>query len=129
MKKLLTYAGLFFTLWFSLHTTLIIWDGLHDEIAPADVAVVLGNQVEKDGSPSPRLKARLDKALGLYQQGMVKKIIIISHYYHIARTRLAFYKIGLWPVYAAHAQAPLEWREPYSIAREFVGYYYYWLRY
>ncbi len=186
-KRLLICIVLLFGLWFLLHTVLIIWDGLHDEIAPADVAVVLGNQVEADGSPSPRLQARLDKTLDIYQQGLAKKIIvsggrdangyeeaevmqaylvtkgipatdilldpngydtyrtaqsarrlmlenkwnsaiIVSHYYHISRARLAFSKFGLQAIYAVHAQAPLELREPHSIAREFIGYYYYLLR-
>ena len=37
--------------------------GLHDEAGLADVVVVLGNTVHPDGSPSARLRARLDKAI------------------------------------------------------------------
>lgn len=35
---------------------------------PADVAIVLGNTVYRDGSPSPRLAARLDSAIECYRQ-------------------------------------------------------------
>ncbi|CAH0535140.1 hypothetical protein VST7929_02801 [Vibrio stylophorae] len=42
----------------------------------AEYAVVFGNQVYADGSLSNRLKARLDAALGLYQSGRVKQIIV-----------------------------------------------------
>lgn len=42
--------------------------GLLTEARPADVAVVLGNAVYPDGSPSPRLAARLDRAWQCYEQ-------------------------------------------------------------
>lgn len=45
------------------------WDGLHDNIARADMGLVLGNTVLPDGIPSPRLAARLDRAIELYQEG------------------------------------------------------------
>jgi vancomycin permeability regulator SanA len=55
---------------------LIAIDGLHDEIKPADVAVVMGTTVNNDGSPSPWLKTRLDRALELYRQGYITRIIV-----------------------------------------------------
>ena len=42
--------------------------GLLTQARPADVAVVLGNAVHRDGSPSPRLRARLDTAYQCYEQ-------------------------------------------------------------
>ena len=42
--------------------------GLLTHAQPADVGVVLGNAVQRDGTPSPRLAARLDTALQCYQQ-------------------------------------------------------------
>jgi len=54
----------------------LIWDGLHDEISTADLGVVLGNTVNTDGSPSPRLTARLDRALELYQQGAFPRVLV-----------------------------------------------------
>ena len=176
---------LVFPLWFFVHTLYIVADGLKDEIAVADVAVVLGNTVAPDGQPSPRLKARLEKAGELYEKKLVGKIIvsggfgvegfeeadvmrsflvsrnvpenniildrggyntyktatgtkqimeannfqsviIVSQYYHITRTRFAFQKAGIENIYAAHADY-FEWRDVYSVLREFTGFYLYWL--
>ena len=153
---------LIFPLWFFIHTVIIVADGLTDEIEKADVAVVLGNTVERDGQPSARLKARLEKAVELYEKKMVGKIIvsggfgaegfeeadvmrdylisrnvpaqdiildkdgyntyktavntraitaannfksvtIVSQYFHIMRTRLAFQKLRIENITAAHA--------------------------
>lgn len=169
--------------WFGVHTGLVVFDGLHDNIGKADVGIVLGNKVETNGQPSNRLKSRLDKAVLLYNQGYFKYIIvsggigkegfdeaqvmsdyliehkvplnaiildnngnntyltaanarrimekrrlksalIITQYYHISRTRLAFSKVGIEKVYSAHANF-FELRDMYSLVREFVGYYKY----
>lgn len=54
-----------------------IWnEGVHDKLGKADVAVVLGNKVELDGRPSDRLAARLDRALDVYRQGYVTRILV-----------------------------------------------------
>ncbi len=42
-------------------------DGLRDRDGSADLIVVPGNEVGRDGKPSPRLQARLDCALALYR--------------------------------------------------------------
>ncbi|NBB51458.1 YdcF family protein [Rhizobium sp. CRIBSB] len=164
---------------------MLIGDGLTDEIAPGDVAVVLGNQVYRDGTPSPRLAARLDRAVELVEQGRIrwvivsggtgregvpegdamkrylvgrgvraasiivdnagvdtwatasnahsimqalglKRAIVVSQYFHIARTRLAFRKHGL-AVGGAHARF-FELRDLYSTARELPAYVKYALR-
>ncbi len=57
-----------------------------------------------------------------------KSVIVISQYYHIARTRMAFKKIGIKPVFSAHARMWPELREPFSLVREFAAFYYYALR-
>jgi vancomycin permeability regulator SanA len=54
----------------------ILIDGFTDNLDKAYTAVVLGNTVYPDGTPSPRLKARLDKAVELYRQGYFKRIIV-----------------------------------------------------
>lgn len=54
----------------------IAWDGLNDEIAASDVGVVLGNEVRSDGTPSERLKGRLDKAVELYSSGLLANIVV-----------------------------------------------------
>jgi vancomycin permeability regulator SanA len=59
-----------------LGTLVLIISGLHDDLGHADVALVLGNTVLPDGTPSARLRARLDKTLELYRAGYFPKIIV-----------------------------------------------------
>jgi DUF218 domain. len=56
-----------FALWLIAALILII-NGLNERVQPADVAVVLGNEVYLSGEPSPQLKARLDRAVDLFRQ-------------------------------------------------------------
>jgi vancomycin permeability regulator SanA len=67
---------LFITTIVLLAASALIWDGLHDEIGTADLGVVLGNTVNVDGSPSPRLAARLDRTLELYRQGAFPLVLV-----------------------------------------------------
>ena len=60
----LTLAGVYL-----LAAVVLAGVGLHDHVAHADVIVVPGNTVAGDGTPSPRLRARLDATLWLYRQG------------------------------------------------------------
>lgn len=174
------------SIWFALHTVLLIIDGLNDELNKVDVAVVLGNKVEINGQPSERLQARLNKAVELYEDGYFNFIIVsggigkegfdeakvmgsylidkgipedkiiednngynsymtakntknimdeldfdsvmvITQYYHVSRTKLAFKKLGIKNVYSAHAEI-FEFRDIYSIIREFPAYYKYLLK-
>lgn len=175
-----------FLAWFVVHTAFIVADGLKDERNQVDVAVVLGNKVELDGEPSERLKARLDKAAALYDEGYFRHVIVsggtgkegfdeaavmkaylvqkgipesgitednkginsywtarnaamimdqsgwnsamvVSQYFHISRTKLAFKKMDIREVYGAHAEF-FELRDAYSILREFPAYYKYLFR-
>ena len=54
----------------------LAWCGLQDDLHHADAALVLGNTVEPDGSPSPRLQARLDRTLELYRAGYFPMVIV-----------------------------------------------------
>ena len=54
----------------------IVVDGVRDDVQSSDVGVVLGSKVMPDGTPSARLRARLDKAADLYRQGMFRHIIV-----------------------------------------------------
>jgi vancomycin permeability regulator SanA len=63
-------------LWMVIHLVFISFDGLHDYKGTADVAVVLGNKVDADSSLSPVLQGRVDRALLLYRQGRVHKIMV-----------------------------------------------------
>ena len=76
MKKALKYLILFFAVWLSLHTIIIVIVGLNDNVAQADAIVIFGNKVETDGTPSKRLQSRLDKGLELYNQGVAPLLIV-----------------------------------------------------
>jgi len=54
----------------------ILWVGLQDSRDRAHVALVMGSQVLPNGLPSNRLKARLDRALELYQKKQVAFILV-----------------------------------------------------
>jgi vancomycin permeability regulator SanA len=54
----------------------IVGDGLNDSGTNADVAVVLGNAIQKNGMPAPILRERLDKAIELYDKGDFPLIIV-----------------------------------------------------
>jgi vancomycin permeability regulator SanA len=186
LRKPLKILALLLSIWFGIHIFIVIIDGLNDESHIADVGVVLGNKIEPNGQPSPRLKSRLDKAIVLYHQGFFKYIIvsgaigkegydeadvmknylvknrilsqviyldhagnntfltaknskklltqlnldsvfIITQYYHITRTKLAFSKVGFKKIYSGHAGI-IELRDVYSLAREFLAFYkYLWI--
>lgn len=76
MKKFFKIAFSFLGIWFLAHSIFIIFDGLNDKNNKADVAVVLGNKINEDGTLSARLQARLDKGIELFKNGRVKKIIV-----------------------------------------------------
>ena len=67
----LTTAGVFL-----LATAALVLAGLHDKLAPADVIVVPGNTILPDGTPSPRLQARLDVALKQFQEHRAPRILV-----------------------------------------------------
>jgi vancomycin permeability regulator SanA len=69
-------AALLFLAWFFLHCLWVVKDGMRDFTGQADVAIVLGSTVFKDGSLSPWLKGRVDAALQLYRNHQVKKIFV-----------------------------------------------------
>lgn len=68
--------------------------GFLDHSAPADLIVVPGNTVRVDGSPSERLKSRLNVALELYAQGRAPTIFVsggIGHEGHDEAAAMASY--------------------------------------
>lgn len=75
-RRILLLTALSIMLAFTLAATLIVADGLTDDIQAADVAIVPGNTVEKDGYPSERLRARLDQTVALYRQGLFPDVIV-----------------------------------------------------
>ncbi|MDN3691086.1 YdcF family protein [Chryseobacterium tructae] len=71
--KYILIAGLS---WFIIHSLYITYDGFTNSKQKADLAVVFGNKVNEDGTLSPRLKARLDKSIELYQKKQIKEILV-----------------------------------------------------
>ena len=59
-----------------MHCIYIIYDGLHDKNENADVAIVLGNKVNEDGTLPLRLEERLKKGIELFENKRVQKIIV-----------------------------------------------------
>lgn len=75
-KKIVRIVFRLIVLWIVIHLIYVTLDGLPDYKGSADIAVVLGNRVEADSTLSPVLEGRVDKALLLYRQGRVKKIMV-----------------------------------------------------
>ncbi|HEY8902990.1 MAG TPA: YdcF family protein [Chthoniobacterales bacterium] len=75
MMRKIAFLFIFAALLLLAAAGLLVWNGMTDHLGKADVALVLGNKVNVDGSPSPRLKARLDTAAMLYRKGYFKEII------------------------------------------------------
>lgn len=73
-KKLLIISTIF--LWFIIHQIIIITNGLLSKPNKSEYAVILGNKVNNDSTLSKRLKARVLKALDLYNNSLVKKVFV-----------------------------------------------------
>lgn len=167
--------------WFVIHSIYIIYDGLSDNGAKADVAVILGNKVNEDGTLSKRLEKRLETGVKLYQNHRIKKlivsgglgkegfyegskmkeylisknipdsviivdnkgdntrltventletrkkypfesIIVVSQYFHVTRTKKIFKNKGFEEVNSVSPKY-FEWRDLYSVLREFPAFY------
>lgn len=83
MKRVFNFIKSIFVgliVWFLIHSIYSTIDGLNDKQTNADVAIVLGNKVNEDGTLSERLKARLDKSIELFNQKRVKSIIASGGY-------------------------------------------------
>jgi vancomycin permeability regulator SanA len=79
-KIIVKYCFLIFCLWFLFHIVYISIDGIKNNYQVADVAVILGNKVNRDGTISNRLKSRLDCGLQLYKNKFISKIIVSGGY-------------------------------------------------
>ncbi len=178
-RKIIVIVSISFFCYFLFITGIILFKGNVDDFKPADFIVVLGNQVNDDGKPSDRLRARLDKTVDLYQNNMAKKIIVtgglgkegyneaevmkdylvrqniptenvlvdskgldtfqsavntknmlagqldksiilVSQHFHLWRSENIFKKCGFSMVYTAHPNY-YEWRDFYSVFREFLA--------
>ncbi len=61
---------------FVLATVVLVLAGLNDKNGQAELIVVPGNTIAPDGTPSPRLQARLDVAVKLFKQGNAPRIFV-----------------------------------------------------
>jgi vancomycin permeability regulator SanA len=73
--KWLLLAGGGAAVLFLFGTVILVVSGLREQLGKADVALVLGNKVELDGTPSPRLRARLDRTIVFYRAGYFPTVI------------------------------------------------------
>jgi len=54
-----------------------------------------------------------------------ESVIVVTQYFHISRTKMAFRRFDIKDVYGAHAKLGFRIRDLYSIPREFAGFYKY----
>lgn len=54
----------------------LVGAGMSDSSQKADVCIVFGSTVDNEGNPSPQLKVRLDRAVELYKEALVKTFIV-----------------------------------------------------
>ncbi len=106
-------------------TLVLVASGMRDDIAPADVALVLGSKVELDGTDTTFASAK--NSARIAQERNFKSVFVVSQYFHIPRSRLALERCHVSVVRAAHPHF-FEWRDLYSSVRETAGYGRYLLR-
>ena len=76
MMRRITFLVLIGLGFFLLAAIVLVADGLDDQAGTADMIVVPGNTVAADGTPSPRLRARLDAAFKLFKEGRATLIFV-----------------------------------------------------
>ncbi|HEV2614377.1 MAG TPA: YdcF family protein [Gammaproteobacteria bacterium] len=76
LKSIVWFLSLAFVTLCFITLGFILFLGFSDNTQPADVAVILGNQVHRNGQPSTRLAARLNEGITLYHAGLFKHIIV-----------------------------------------------------
>lgn len=74
-RHLLRYSLIAAGLWV-LGAGVIVTAGMAARPRPADLALVLGNTVDRSNRPLPRLEARLEAALALYRRGGCAVIMV-----------------------------------------------------
>lgn len=68
------------------------------------------------------------KTAAVFRERGLSRALVVTHYYHILRARLALERHGVPVVLHARAKEPPTLREPFALARECVGYWYYLFR-
>ena len=79
--------------------------------------------VDRDGY-NTRKTARNAKTLS--QSVGFDSVVVVTSYFHVVRSQMAFRDAGFNKVQGAHARY-VEWRDFYSIIREFPAFYFYLL--
>jgi len=75
-RKLTKRIILILILWIVGHITYTVADGLTNNNDKADLAVILGNKVNEDGTLSKRLEKRMECGLNLYRKRKVQRILV-----------------------------------------------------
>ncbi len=84
-----------------------------------DAAIVLDR-----GGVNTRATAA-DSARWMRARG-VSRVLVVSQFYHLSRSRLAFERCGVRTVYTAHGRR-FSSRDVFGLGRDTVGYLVYWL--
>lgn len=74
--RLLKLLGLICLCSFLFATGALVLDGLNDRVIKADLIIVPGNTIAANGTPSPRLQARLDEALKVFREHRAPLIFV-----------------------------------------------------
>lgn len=80
--------------------------------------------VDRDGVDTG---ATARNTVHMMREHELRSVIVVTQFFHVSRTKLAFRRHGVKEVGGAHARY-FEARDAYSLAREFIGYYAYLLR-
>ncbi len=98
-----------------------------------DEALIMKNYLVKNNIPEESIMTD-SKGINTYatakntkeimEKNDLNSVNLVTQYYHISRSKLAFRKIGIKEIYSAHANI-FELRDFYSIPREFLAYYKY----
>lgn len=73
--KILRLILLLFLCFYGGFLGVLFFKSKPQRVSKAKYAVVLGNKVNSDGTPSKRLQARLNKSIELYRRGIISRII------------------------------------------------------
>ena len=72
--------------------------------------------------------ASAQNCLEILENDTTQSVLIVSQYFHLLRSRIAFEKAGIEHICTEGADYFWEWRDFYSVIREIIGLYYYMFR-
>lgn len=76
LSKKLLFVLIPLVTWIAGHIAYTIIDGIVDEEKSADIAVILGNKVNPDGTLSDRLQKRLERGLDIYNAKRTDLLVV-----------------------------------------------------